>query len=152
VRDLTGKELAIVMRIALILIFLLLHTTFAAAGVCSTPAAETFEKFFSRFSTDKHFSVSRTLFPLRALKSVANARSDDESLPRRFHISRPQYEAMPSLAAYMDENALGSRLKHPGKRVATVEIFKEDSDWLTSHHFKRIGNCWFLYEYQDHSL
>ncbi|MBS1190554.1 MAG: hypothetical protein H6R10_2346 [Rhodocyclaceae bacterium] len=52
----------------------------------------------------------------------------------------------------MRENGLVSKIRKLAARIAVVEVFKPDSDWLTTYHFLRKGNCWFFHEYQDHSL
>ena len=142
------------MRRTLVLIVLLLQATLAVAGVCTASSPEEFAPFFSKFSDDKHFAVSRTVFPLRALKWEygIDSQGKDESAPRRFRIPKAKYETTPSLSSSMKEHGLTSRVKGVSTRSAIVEVFKEGTDWLTSHHFKRIGRCWFLYEYQDHSL
>lgn len=142
------------MRRTLILTFLLLQSALAVAGVCAASSPEEFAPFFSKFSDDKHFAVSRTVFPLRVLKWEygIDSQGKDESAPRRFRISKSQYETTPSLSSSMKENGLVSRVKSVSTRSAIVEVFKEDTDWLTSHHFKRVSRCWYLHEYQDHSL
>ena len=142
------------MRGTLVLFVLLLQSALAVASVCNASSPEEFAPFFSKFSGNKHFAVSRTLFPLRALKWEygIDSHSKDESAPRRYHISKAQYESTPSLSSSMNEHGLTSREKSIGKCTAIVEVFREGTDWVTSHHFKRIGHCWFLYEYQDHSL
>lgn len=139
---------------ALALPLSLIWSTFAVAGNCTAPAPEDFAPFFSRFSDDKSFSVERTVFPLRALKWEygVDSKGRDESAPRRFTVSKKRYAATPSVSNTIKDNGLTSRYKPEKTGAVVVEIFKEGSDWFTSHHFKRVGNCWYLYEYQDHSL
>jgi hypothetical protein len=137
-----------------ILLSLMFYSALSAGSVCEPVAPEDFLEFFSRFSDDRQFAINRTIFPLRALKWEfgIDANGKDESAPVRSRIPKAQYASGPSLSVYMKENGLTSKIKSATSRSAIVEVFKDDSDWLTTRHFVRKRNCWFLYEYQDHSL
>jgi hypothetical protein len=138
----------------LALFLLLMWSVLAVAGNCTGSYQEEFAPFFSTFAADKSFSVERTRFPLRAMKWEygIDSKGKDESAPRRFNVSKEKFASTPSIATTIKDHGLTSRIKSVQTRIAVVELFKEGSDWFTSHHFKRVGNCWYLYEYQDHSL
>lgn len=133
--------------------FLLLLLPTAHANECPSGAPEAFASFFSRFADDKAFAISRTVFPLRAkrLEFGLPPQGNNAPMPVRFRIAKPQYENQPSLSAYIKHNQLKSRVRRLGSHSAVVAIYKEDSDWLTTEHFVRRDNCWFLHEHQDHS-
>lgn len=137
-----------------LLILLTISPALASAGKCNAPAQEDFAIFFSRFSDDKRFSVERTMFPLRVVKWEygLNAKGQDESAARRYTVAKDRLAAMPPLSTTVKNQGLSTRFQSVRSRLAVVEIFKEGSDWFTEHHFKRVGHCWFLFEYQDHSL
>ena len=137
-----------------ILLSLMFYSALSAGSVCESVAREDFSVFFSRFSDDRQFAINRTIFPLRALKWEFGIDSNgkDESAPVRSRITKAKYAGAPNLSVYMKENGLTSKIKSATSRFAVVEVFKDGTDWLTTRHFERKGNCWFLYEYQDHSL
>jgi hypothetical protein len=153
-RFIVDITLAIAMHRFVALALLMLYSTLSVAGVCESVAPEEFAVFFSKFTDDKQFSIGRTIFPLRALKWEfgIDASGKDESAPVRSRIPKEKYANAPSLSAYMRENGLTAKIKNVTSRSAVVEVFKDGTDWLTTRHFVRKGNCWFLYEYQDHSL
>lgn len=138
----------------LVLFLLLMCSALATADNCTVSSPEEFASFFSKFSDNKMFSVERTKFPLRALKWEygIDSKGKDESGSRRFNVSKEKYAAMPSISTVIKEQDLTSQIKSVQTRVAVVDVFKESSDWFSSYHFKRVGNCWYLYEYQAHSL
>ena len=139
---------------ALGLLLSVMYSALAGAHDCAATSPESFSVFFAKFADDKPFSVSRTLFPLRALKWEygIDSKGKDESAPSRFTVPKNRYAATPSISATIKEHGMTSRIKSAESHMVVVEIFKDGSDWYTSHHFKRVGNCWYLYEYQDHSL
>jgi hypothetical protein len=137
-----------------IILSMMFYSALSAGSACESVKREDFSVFFSRFSDDRQFAFNRTIFPLRALKWEYGIDSNgkDESAPVRSRISKEKYASAPSLSVYMKENGLTSKIKSSTSRSAVVEVFKDGTDWLTTRHFVRKGNCWFLYEYQDHSL
>ena len=128
----------------------LMSSTLAIAGKCTASSPEEFASFYSNFADDKSFSMERTRFPLHAVKWEygMDSRGKDESTPRRFKVSKEKFAAMPSISTTVQAHGLISRIRLVSRNVAVVELFKEGSDWFTSHHFKRIGNCWSFYEYR----
>jgi hypothetical protein len=141
------------MRALLAAILVLLYPTLSIADSCKAADPEEFGSYFSKFMEDHGFSVSRTFFPLKALQWEygLDENGKDDSAPRRFHISKLEYEKSLSLATSMKKNGLAFKIKGVKTRSAIVEVFKPDTGWLMSYHFIRKGNCWFLDEFQDHS-
>ncbi|MDD5329008.1 MAG: hypothetical protein PHX38_03320 [Sulfuricella sp.] len=150
----SGQPALICMSRLFALAILWAHSALVMASDCNARTPEAFPDFFSRFAADKGFSVKRAIFPLQAVKWEfgVDANGKDEPAPVRFRISKAQFESAPSLSNHMRENGLTSRTKSVGSKSAAVDVFKEDTDWLTTHHFVRRGNCWFLYKYEDSSL
>lgn len=138
----------------LLLICLLFLAVPGLAGACEAAQPESFAPFFTRFAADKGFAVSRTQYPLQVLvwEYGVDAGGKDASAARRSQVSRVADAKAPSLSASMRDQGLTSRPKHVGPRTAVVEVFKPDTDWLMTYHFRRLGRCWYLQEFQNHSL
>ena len=147
---LAGKEMC---RLAFTIICALLSIhTYGAS--CSPRHPERFSEFLTRFSADKEYAATRTVFPLRVLvwEYGADANGQDMSRVKQSRISRTQYLKSPSLAEHMEENELTSMVKRQTKTVAVLEVFKDSSDWLVSLHFRLQKGCWFLWKEEDQSL
>jgi hypothetical protein len=124
------------------------------AGECWSTETEDFTAFFFRFANEKPFAVTRTIFPLKQVRweDGIDAKGNDDSAPIYSSISKVEFSAEPSLSTYMKENGLVANIKQLATNDAVVEVFKPDTDWLTTYHFLLKDNCWFLHEYHDHSL
>ena len=139
---------------ALISIGMVFYSVASHAGNCGLSKPEDFRQFFSRFSTDKAFSSSRTLYPLRVqrLEYGIDPDSNDEPKPVRSRVTKEQDAPYPTLDAYMKEHGLISEIIELRPKYAVVQVFMQDSDWLMTYHFRRKGNCWYMTELQDDSL
>jgi hypothetical protein len=141
------------MRALSAVILALLFPSISLADGCNATTREDFGSFFSKFREDQGFSVNRTHFPLKAFQWEygLDENGKDDSAPRRYRISKFEYEKSPSLSASMKKEGLDFKIKSIKARTAIVEVFKPDTGWLMSYRFIRKGNCWFLDEFGDHS-
>lgn len=121
---------------------------------CKGSEKESFPTFFERFSHDKRFAVSRTIYPIRSIKWEfgADDKGNDVSAPTRSTISKETNSKAPALSAYMTDNGLTARTKPLSQRVVEIEVLKPDTDWIVIFRFARKGHCWFFTEYEDQSL
>lgn len=126
-----------------------------SANACTIPANEDFSTFFSRFSGEKTFAESRTIYPLRVLtwEYGIDENGKDESAPILSYVYKQEDEKhLNLLSTYMKENGLKSEIESLTPDAAVVHVFKEDTDWSMTYHFSRKGKFWFLSEFQNHSL
>lgn len=136
-------------KLLFICIFLL------SASACTTTANEDFSIFLSRFSEEKTFAKSRTIYPLKVLtwEYGIDENGKDESAPILSYISKQEDEKyLNSLSSYMKENGLKSKIESLTPDAAVVHVFKEDTDWSMTYHFSRKGRSWYLIEFQNQSL
>lgn len=142
------------MHTTLLTLFLLLNPASSGTESCQAQQTEDFSPFFKTFSQSKPFAIERTITPLKQVvwEYGLDENGKDASIARTVEVSAAQYKASPTLAAYMQENGLTSKTKSTTENIAVVEVFMPASDWLLSYHFVRRGNCWYLQEFQDHSL
>jgi hypothetical protein len=136
------------------LIFLLCFSMVSHADACDQRTPENFKQFFSKFSSDKNFSTGRKIYPYPSqyLEYGIDPSGNDEPKPVPSRVTKEQDAHYPALADFMKENGLTSEITELRSRSAIVKVFKQDTDWLMEFYFRRKGNCWFMTEFQDHSL
>jgi hypothetical protein len=140
-------------RFGLAVIVVPLCATAAAAG-CASQQPEDFNRFLARFMAERPFAVGRTLYPLDVVRHEVGLTADgqpEDTRVRRF-VTRQEDAAQPSLRDHIVANALDHKVQRLQRRLAEVDVFKPDTDWLVSYHFRRQGACWFLRRVEDHSL
>ncbi|MFN4360260.1 MAG: hypothetical protein ACK4F4_06000 [Hylemonella sp.] len=52
----------------------------------------------------------------------------------------------------MAGNGLQAKVKSRKKTAVVVEVFKPNTDWLVSWHFRTKSGCWYFWRHEDHSL
>ena len=142
------------MRILIYLILYLLLPSFATAGSCKSNQSESFVTFFDKFSSEKEFALSRTIYPLKFKKweHGLDEKGNDASSPTLKFITKKEEEKGSSLSYYMKKNSLDFEITENLEDSAKVKIYKEGTDWMMDYHFMNKSNCWFLREIEDFSL
>ncbi|HSH54329.1 MAG TPA: hypothetical protein VK967_04805 [Methylotenera sp.] len=120
----------------------------AAAADCNVKNHEKFDGFFSKWSKNKKFSLTRTLFPIKSIE-YSNNGTEAESVPVYGQISKAEVESNPSLSEYILKQSLAYDISSVSSESATVKVFKADTDWLYEYHFKKLQGCWYLHEVED---
>jgi hypothetical protein len=136
-------------------VFLLGLSTGSATGLaCSSTQSEPFDGFFQRFSSDRTFALERTVLPLQMWQWEygVDANGKDDSAPKKSLLARNDYLKWPVLKEHMTQNGLQSKVKSRKKTATVVEVFKPDTDWLVSWHFRAQSGCWYFWRHEDHSL
>jgi hypothetical protein len=128
--------------------WLLLGSPIAMAG-CNVKSFENFNTFFSKWSSNKQFSVERTIFPLRTTKYDSGG---IEPEPIRGLVNKDEFERSPSYAEYMKVNSLQHSIESVTAKTATVKIFKKGTDWQYEYHFQNRGGCWYFSQIENQSL
>lgn len=121
------------------------------AGQCTLKEIESFYDFYARFSTDKSFSMQRTIYPLKN-KLWSPDDKTDVAIFKEVYTKFEDDKTQPPLLTYLRENQLENKFTKRTNKEYLVEVYKPDTDWLLYFHFRRNGNCWFLYEVEDYSL
>lgn len=126
----------------------------AHAGARSAQGLEDFGQFLTRFAADKEFAMNRTIYPYPSqyLEYGIDPDGNDEPRPVRSTVSKEEDAHYPALRAYMEKNGMRSQIAELKSARAVVKVFKPDTDWLMEFYFRREGNCWFMTEFQNHSL
>lgn len=127
---------------------LILNTSFVHAG-CSAKNLESFNTFFSKWSSNKQFANNRTIYPLKTIKYDSGS---EEPEPIRSLVTRAEVEKTPSFSEHIKSNALEYKLGSVTASKATVTVFKESTDWQYEYRFKNLKGCWYLYEFENQSL
>ncbi|MBS1190553.1 MAG: hypothetical protein H6R10_2345 [Rhodocyclaceae bacterium] len=113
---------AVLMLRLLAFVFLVGLPQQSFAAVCKAGEPEDFSAFFTHFSDDKPFAVSRTLFPLRQLRWEygIDSKGNDVSSPVPSRASKAEFSATPSLSGVHAGKRLGfedqeTRCPHRGR-------------------------------------
>jgi hypothetical protein len=139
------------MRRIFILLCCLSLSALSNAEECERTGKEDFSRFLTRFSIDKAFAVSRTVYPLNVVLWHHGLDGTDVEPPTRSLLTKEKDEATPSLGSYMSDNGLTSYVLAVESRAALVEVYRDGTNWVETFHFARNGRCWYLREFQDHS-
>ncbi|OAM53071.1 hypothetical protein A7981_06525 [Methylovorus sp. MM2] len=140
---------------ALFTIGLFTQSPLIYAAECSASHQEVFADFFNRFSSEKKFAVSRTIYPLRVLLlefGLNDKLEDDYSSSFKLKLtSKAEDSKYPSLGNYMNDNGLVAETNIK-TRTTEVHVFKPDTDWSVMYRFLMKKHCWYLHEIEDDSL
>jgi hypothetical protein len=126
-----------------------------AAEPCRSKKTEDFSTFFTKFSEEKQFSLSRVIFPLQNFKWEygANEKLEDVSSATKTLIPRKQYEAWQTLAEAIKTDNLESHIENTNSKYIKVRFTVLASDWFDdTYHFMRKGKCWYLYKIEDRAV
>jgi hypothetical protein len=126
-----------------------------ATEPCRSKKAEDFATFFTKFSIEKQFSLSRVIFPLQNFKWEygTNEKLEDLSSATKTLISRKQYEAWQTLAEAIKTDNLESHIENTNSQYIRVRFTVHASDWFDdTYHFMRKGKCWYLYTIEDRAV
>ena len=140
-------------RIVSLFVFLL-FPLLSFGSTCNAPDKEDFLTFFFKFSGDKPFSTSRTVYPLKVLVQHygIDEMGNDLSSAKRLTRSRKQDEELPSLSSTLEDSNLIAKAHKQSNNAYVVQIFGENSEWGQTMHFSLRGKCWYLYEFREHSI
>jgi len=139
------------MRLLLTFLFLVISNT--SIALCNSGVDENFGIFLAKFSDEKKFSVNRTLYPTYTLRheyGVENGKEVHSTV--KTIITKDDDSATPTIAEILRINSMETKVKSTNSTNAVVNVYKPDTDWLLSYHFKLRGSCWYLHHIEDHSL
>jgi hypothetical protein len=125
----------------------------APAFACDPKHPEDFTAFFTKFSDDKDFALSRTVYP--SVRTRFEYRMEDgkqQITERQRKVARQDDARFPALGEYMKSIGLESKPQEVSKNEAVVEVSKPGIRGLATYHFSLARGCWFLREVQNHSL
>jgi hypothetical protein len=120
---------------------------------CDSTHPENFTTFFTRFSGDKAFALSRTIYP--STRTHYEYRMEDgkqQITERQRKVAKRDDANYPPLGEYIKSIGLESKAQVLSADEAIVEIFKPHTSGLLTYHFSLTRGCWFLREIQNHSL
>jgi hypothetical protein len=125
-----------------------------ASAACTASRPEAWEPFFTQYSSSSQFALSRTRFPLSVLvwEFGVDEKGRESTSPRKSTVSPAEFAKGEALALHARANGLKLRTKTQSATAVTVELFKEDTDYLVDYHFQFVNGCWFLRQIEDHSL
>lgn len=120
----------------------------AAAATCSAQAPERFIDFLPTFTDTKRFAVARTELPLPLLHWAPGPGA--QGTPERSVLSLAEYGRWPTLAKFMNDGELLSRVVGQTATSAAIELFKDDAPGLVAFRFRLKAGCWYLWQYEVH--
>lgn len=125
----------------------------ASYAQCEAQAKEPFADFFTRFAASKAFAINRTLYPTKTIRHEYGLEDGKEVHDKvETTVTRVMDATSPTITELLQRNSMESKQRSLSSRVAVVEVFKPDSDWLLTYHFQARGNCWYLHHIEDRSL
>lgn len=133
---------------ALALVFTL---PFSAMAQCKP--GEVFAPFLARFSQDKPFAVTRTLYPMTNLRheyGEENGKSVDVVI--KTVVSKVDDASTPTMKQVQDKYTLDSETHSLSSGAAKVKLFQPNTDFLIDYHFVKRHGCWYLHHVEDFSL
>jgi hypothetical protein len=137
--------------------FLLAAAFFAGLPVqvlaCSPNQPEDFAAFFTNFSNDKSFALSRTVYPssrVRYTYMLENGKQEITEFKRQ--VKKQDDIKYPALGDYMKTTGIIATPQGVSQIEAVVELSKPDASLLFTYHFSAKQGCWFLTEIQRHVL
>lgn len=120
---------------------------------CDSKQPEDFSTFFTKFSGDKAFATSRTIYPSTRTRYEYRMEDGKQQITeRRRKVAKRDDANYPSLGEYMQSIGLESKPQEVSGKEAVVELFKPGTRGLLTYHFSLTRGCWFLREIQNHSL
>jgi hypothetical protein len=123
------------------------------AFACDQKQREDFTTFFTRFSDDKAFALSRTIYPSTRTRYEYRMEDGKQQITERQRKVAKQDDARyPPLGEYMKSIGLQSKPQEISGNEAVVEVFRPGAHGLLTYHFSLTRGCWFLREIQNHSL
>jgi hypothetical protein len=120
---------------------------------CNAKQTEDFATFFNRFSDDKSFALSRTIYPSPRTwyeYRIEDGKQQITELQRK--VAKQDDAKYPPLGEYIKSIGLVSKQQEISGNEAIVEIFKPGTQGVIAYHFALARGCWFLREIQNHSL
>jgi len=138
----------------LVLSLFLWFPVIASGATCDAPENENFLTFFFRFSGDKDFSVSRTLYPLKVLAQQygIDQLGNNVSSTKRLTRTKKQDGELPGLSSLLQMGNLIAKVHQLSSKSSVVQVYGESSEWAQTYHFSRRGRCWYLKEFREHSV
>jgi hypothetical protein len=125
----------------------------ASALACDAKQPEDFSAFFTRFSDNKAFAVSRTDYPSgRVQYDYGMEEGKQQITESRRRVTKQEDMKYLALGHYMKYLGLESRQQQVSQSAWIVEVFKPGTDGMLAYHFTLRRGCWFLREIQSHSL
>jgi hypothetical protein len=130
-----------------------LITLSAPAFACDPKQPEDFSRFFSTFSSDKAFAISRTIYPsIRTRYEYRLEEGKQQITERRQKVAKQDDAKYPPLDEYMKSIGLEPKPQEVSAKETVVELSKPGSSGLLTYHFSLMRGCWYLREIQNHSL
>jgi hypothetical protein len=120
----------------------------ADSSTCSVKAPERFIDFLPTFTDTKRFAVARTELPLPLLHWAPGQGA--ENAPERSTLSPAEYRRWPTIAKFMNDSELLSRVSEQTATSAAIELFKDASPGLVTFRFRLKAGCWYLWQYEVH--
>jgi hypothetical protein len=120
----------------------------AADANCSATSPERFIDFLPTFTDTKRFAVARTELPLPLLHWAPGQSHQDT--PERSELPSAEYRRWPTIAKFMNDSELLSRVAEQTATSAAIELFKDDSPGLVTFRFRLKAGCWYLWQYEVH--
>ncbi len=117
---------------------------------------EDFNLFFTQYSTNKTFSLSRSIFPIRSFKYEygVDQHGKEETAVIETRVVSDTLAKQPTLSEYATTNGLSIEIQpaHANSPKRIVKVYKQGTDWLIEYHFIKTDNLWYLNETHDYSL
>ncbi|MGA3846516.1 hypothetical protein ACI2UC_23255 [Ralstonia nicotianae] len=112
--------------------------------------ATNFPQFLHKFSDDKNTQKSFTKYPLKKYQLDFDVAPDPRRVVHNLDRHQIQFPVIPS-SLERAKQQLKLRIDNVSSSEAKVTLFKPDTDYQISYHFKK-NSCWTLEKIEDWSL
>jgi hypothetical protein len=136
-----------------ILTALALVFTLPSSAMAQCKPGEVFAPFLARFSQDKSFAVTRTLYPMTNLRhEFGHEDGKSVDVVIKTVVTKADDASAPTMKQVQDKYTLDAKTDALSSRAAKVKLFQPDSDFVIDYHFVKRHGCWYLHHIDDSSL
>lgn len=134
-----------------VLMTCILAMSTASAIACGPQQPEDFSVFFKNFTSNKNFSMDRTIYPSMRIRYEYRLDSGKQEITETHRkVTRQEDRKYLALQEYVATNRLTIGRPEVTQNDAEVEI--SSPDWQLNYHFALRQGCWFLHEIQQHVM
>lgn len=113
-----------------------------------------FDDFLAKFEANRPFQQENIAFPLKHSFVDAGAEPEPKVIDKPLSKRGVAEHSAPVFPSQADQKTIpfDKEIKSPRPDRRIVQLQKPDTGYLLIYHFKKIGECWRLVEFEDASI
>lgn len=136
----------VITGLALFVLVPVASSSYASAPCSHENSGENFRSFFSRYSSDRSFAISRTIYPYIDITDT----SELETI--RTLVTREKEKHHHSLQEYAKLNGMKLKVTRVGKSTAEGRVFSPGAGFFVEFKFRQKNGCWYMYSTYTYSF